>query len=111
MVDMIDNPYNVTGQIKQIILGTNPSEGDTLLQDAIAGDLDRLQISNFNEIVKFSQAYIKLVAKIGKAFSSNELTKQWFSKLPKPLEDMIFKLWIEKKWKLKRDKTSNIIYF
>ena len=96
MIEMADNPYNVTGQIRQIILGTNPSRGDTLLQDAAARDLERLQISNFSEIVKFSQSYITLAAKTRRAFSNNELSKRWFSKLLKPLGDIIFKTWVEK---------------
>ena len=82
---MVDNAYNITRQIRQIIFGTNPSKRDTLLQDAATRDLERLQISNFSEIVKFSQAYITLATKSRKAFSNNDLTKRWFRKLPKPL--------------------------
>ena len=47
MIEMAYNPYTVIGQVRQIILGTNPSRGDTLLHDAVARDLERLQISNF----------------------------------------------------------------
>ncbi|KAH7691730.1 Zinc finger CCHC-type protein [Dioscorea alata] len=96
MVQMADNPYNVTGQIRLIILGTNPSRGDTLLQDMATRDLERIQINNFVEIVQFSQAYITLAAKTGRAFTNNELTKKWFNKLPKPLGDIILRNWIEK---------------
>ena len=96
MIKMADNAYNIRGQIRQIILDANPYGRDTLLQDAIARDLERLRISNFGEIVKFNQTYITLVTKIGKAFSSNDLTKKWFSTLPKLLRDTIFKSCIEK---------------
>lgn len=55
MIEMIDNPYNVTGKVRQIILGTNPFRVDTLLQDTPTKGLERLKKSNFDEIVKFSQ--------------------------------------------------------
>ena len=96
MIKMVGNPYNVIGQVRQIILGKNPSREDTLLQDAAARDFERLQISNFSEIIKFSQTYITLAAKTGRAFSNDELTQRWFSKLPKPLGDINFKTWVGK---------------
>ena len=71
MIEMADNPYNVIGHVRQIILGTNPSREDTLLQDMIARDLERLQINNYSEIIKFSQAYVTLAAKTRKALSTN----------------------------------------
>ena len=95
MIEIADNDYNIIWQIRQIIFGTNPARGDIVLQDAGARDLERLQVSNFNQIVKFSQACITLAATTEKAFSNNELTKKWFSKLPKPLGDIIVKLWVE----------------
>ena len=96
VIEMADNDYNITWQIRQIILGTNSSWGDSLLQDVGARELERQRISNFSEIVKFSQAYRTLAVKTEKAFSNNELTKGWFSKLPEPLGDISFKLWVEK---------------
>lgn len=96
MIDMVDNWYNITSQIRQIILGTNASRGDTFLKDLASWDLDRLQISSFNEIVKFSQAYLTLSTKIGKTFSNNKLTKRWLNKLPRLLGDIIYKSWVEK---------------
>ena len=52
---MVDNVYNVTGQVRQII--QEEIHYYRMLQKEI---LKRLQINNFIEIVKFNQAYITL---------------------------------------------------
>ena len=86
---MADNPCNITTQIKQIMLGIDPSTGDTFLQHIAARGLEKLHLDRFNDIIKFSQSYITLIASTGKAFSEPELTKKWFSKLIKPLVNLI----------------------
>lgn len=67
---MVNKAHKYTKTSSQIILGTNPSMGDTLLQDLIARDLEKIQISYSSEMVKFSQAYITLAAKTSRAFRS-----------------------------------------
>ena len=88
---MIDNPYNITTQVRQIILRTDPSRGDTLLQDIDARDLERLHLDSFNDIIKFIQNYITVAANTRRAILGPELTKKWFCKLIKPLDDLIYK--------------------
>ena len=66
---------------------------ETLLQAIAARDLKRLHLDSLNDIIKFSQSYITLAANTGRAFSGLELTKKWFSKLIKPLGDLMFKAW------------------
>lgn len=44
----------------------------------------------FTDILKFSQGYITLVVNTGIAFLGPKLTKKWFGKLTKPLEDLIY---------------------
>ena len=89
---MVDNAYNVTTQVRQIILGIDPFRADTLIQDTTMKDLD---LDSFNDIIKFSQSYNTLAANTGRAFTGPELTKKWFSKLIKPLGDWICKAWLE----------------
>ena len=62
LIDMADNPYNLTTQIRQIILGTHLFRGDLLLQDIATRYLERLHLNSFNNIMKFNQSYITLVA-------------------------------------------------
>ena len=62
-------------------MGTDPSKGDTLLQDIAARELERLHLDSFNDIIKFNQNYITLAANTRKAFSESELAKIWYSKL------------------------------
>ena len=69
---MADNPYNITIQVRQIILGTDLSRGDTLLQDIAARDLERLHLDSFNDIIKFSQSYITLAANTRRTFLGPE---------------------------------------
>ena len=69
LIDIADNPYNITIQVRQIILGTDPSRKDTLLQDIAARDLERLHLDNFNDIIKFSQSYITVAANKGRLLS------------------------------------------
>lgn len=73
---MVGNAYDATRQVRQIILRTNASIRDTLLQDVATRDLEKLQISNFSEIVKFSQSYHTFEAKTGTSFNNNELNKR-----------------------------------
>lgn len=54
MIKIAENPYNVTCQVRQVILRTNPCRGDTLLQDATAKDLERLQCQQ-NGLVLFEE--------------------------------------------------------
>ena len=75
LIDMAGNPYSITTQVKHVILGTDPSKGDTLLQGIIARDLEMLHLDSFNDIIKFNQSYITLVANTGRTFSEPELTK------------------------------------
>ena len=76
---MAGNPYSITTQVKQVILGTDPSKGDTLLQSIIARDLEMLHLDSFNDIIKFSQRYITLAANTGRAFSGLEFTKSYLA--------------------------------
>ena len=92
---MADNAYNVTTQVRQIILETDLSIRDTLVQDNAAWDLERLHLESVNDIVKFRQSYITLAANTGRASLGPELIKKWFSKLIKSLRDLIYKVWID----------------
>lgn len=46
---MVDNPYNNKTQVSKIILGTNPSRGETLLQDITSRDIEKLYLDSFND--------------------------------------------------------------
>ena len=48
---MTDNLYNITLQLRQIILGTDPSRGDMLFQDIATSDLHKLHLNSFDDII------------------------------------------------------------
>lgn len=49
LTNMVDNPYNNTTQVRKIILGTNPSGWETLLQDITSRDIEKLYLDSFND--------------------------------------------------------------
>ncbi|KAI9087240.1 hypothetical protein K1719_030875 [Acacia pycnantha] len=83
LVSSADNTQNVTGQIRQLIIGYDPFRGTTEMQDKALQDIERLIIENMRDIDNYSDAFLNLASKSGQAFTQN-MSDKYFSKLPPP---------------------------
>lgn len=95
LIESAENIYNVTTQVKIVMIGTDPSKDKNAIQFQAAKDLERLTIDSMNDIVKFSQLYYNLAANTIRVYKDDELTNKYFAKLPKPIGDDIYKKWVE----------------
>ncbi|KAI9116599.1 hypothetical protein K1719_012257 [Acacia pycnantha] len=92
LVASADNTQNVTGQIRQLIIGYDPFKGTTKMQDKALQDIERLIIENMRHIDNYSYAFLNLASKSRQAFTQN-MSDKYFSKIPPPFNSIIKDEW------------------
>nr|UYZ57208.1 polyprotein [Banana streak IM virus] len=89
---------NILNQIRMIFFLENPQVGTTNSQDAAYKTLKQLVCTEMSgpAIYRYLNDYFHLSAKSGRAWASEELSKEFFTKLPKGLGDRVEKSFKEK---------------
>lgn len=89
---------NIINQIRLIFFLENPQVGTTTSQDAAYKTLKSLVCTEMTDtaIYRYMNDYFHLSAKTGRAWASEELSKEFFTKLPRGLGDEIEKAFKEK---------------
>ncbi|AAY99427.1 polyprotein [Banana streak virus Acuminata Yunnan] len=84
---------NILNQIRMIFFLENPQVGTTNTQDAAYKTLKQLVCTEMSgpAIYRYLNDYFHLAAKSGRAWASDELSKEFFTKLPKGLGDRVEK--------------------
>nr|AFO11489.1 polyprotein [Sugarcane bacilliform virus] len=82
---------NVFSQMKRILLGEVPEQGTTNTQDAAYKRIKSLvcQEMTYPAIMRYLVGYRNLAARSGRAWVNNELTDEFFTKLPGKLGDRV----------------------
>nr|UYZ57240.1 polyprotein [Banana streak OL virus] len=89
---------NIINQIRLIFFLENPQVGTTTSQDAAYKTLKSLVCTEMTDtaIYRYMNDYFHLSAKTGRAWASEELSKEFFTKLPRGLGDEVEKAFMEK---------------
>nr|AOV63232.1 polyprotein [Sugarcane bacilliform virus] len=89
---------NIINQIRLIFFLENPQVGTTTSQDAAYKTLKSLVCTEMTDtaIYRYMNDYFHLSAKTGRAWASEELSKEFFTKLPRGLGDAVEKAFKEK---------------
>nr|ARD08905.1 hypothetical protein [Alhagi bacilliform virus] len=96
LVAIAGDTRNITATIRNIFIAEDPAQGSTMEQDGAYADLERLQCSNMQNIFDFLNQYLKLAAKSGRMWLTEELTAKLFRKLPQVIGPAIQKSFEEK---------------
>nr|AHM92963.1 polyprotein [Banana streak CA virus] len=89
---------NIINQMRLIFFLENPQVGTTTSQDAAYKTLKSLVCTEMTDtaIYRYMNDYFHLSAKTGRAWASEELSKEFFTKLPRGLGDEVEKAFKEK---------------
>nr|QBX57843.1 polyprotein [Sugarcane bacilliform virus] len=88
---------NVFAQVKRVLLGEVPEQGTTGVQDA-AYKIKSLVCTEmtYPALMRYMVGYRNLAARSGRAWANNELTNEFFTKLPGKLGDKIKEAFVTK---------------
>uniref|UniRef100_A0AAU7GJ24 RNA-directed DNA polymerase n=1 Tax=Nettle badnavirus 1 TaxID=3158948 RepID=A0AAU7GJ24_9VIRU len=82
MVQVADEPRNITSAIKRVMGIQDPFTGNLHAQNAAYADLERLQCPTLEHVMPFLNRYYQLAAQSGKMWAGPELSDKLFRKLP-----------------------------
>ncbi|GKD99565.1 hypothetical protein Tco_1387549 [Tanacetum coccineum] len=85
---IVDDPQNITSQVRQLILMEDPYRGSTDEQDRAYRDLDIITYEETKNLWSFLEDFRHLVIKSGKLYFPST-TKKHFAKLPPSLSKNI----------------------
>ncbi|AEC49877.1 polyprotein [Banana streak UI virus] len=80
---------NVISQVRRILLGDSPKQGTTATQDAAYKKIKSLVCTelSYPAIMRYMVGYFHLASKSGRMWTSNELSDEFFTKLPDEIAD------------------------
>nr|AFO11495.1 polyprotein [Sugarcane bacilliform virus] len=89
---------NVFAQIKRVLLGEVPEQGTTGVQDAAYKKIKSLVCTEmtYPALMRYMVGYRNLAARSGRAWANNELTNEFFTKLPGKLGDKVKEAFVAK---------------
>nr|AFO11492.1 polyprotein [Sugarcane bacilliform virus] len=87
----VNGTSNVFAQVKRVLLGEVPEQGMTNTQDAAYKKIKSLVCTEmtYPAIMRYMVGYRNLAARSGRAWVNNELTVEFFTKLPGKLGDKV----------------------
>nr|AJW68048.1 ORF3 [Sugarcane bacilliform virus] len=105
-----DGTANVFAQVNRVLLGEVPEQGMTNTQDAAYKKIKSLVCTEmtYPAIMRYMVGYRNLAARSGRAWVNNELTVEFFTKLPGKLGDKVEAAFKEKYSGIERHVTAAI---
>ncbi|CAD5192064.1 unnamed protein product [Musa acuminata subsp. malaccensis] len=83
--DRARGTQNILSQLRTIFILKDPFQGSTGMQEEAYKDLERLSCNNLKHIIQFLNDYMRLASKMGRLFTSPELSEKLWSKTPEEL--------------------------
>ncbi|KAL6012836.1 hypothetical protein ACLOJK_003325 [Asimina triloba] len=96
IVEVGDEPRNITSAIKRVLGIHDPYTGNVHAQNQAYADLERLQCSKIEDVMPFLNSYFQLAARSGRMWQGPELSDKLFRKLPPEIGPAIEKEYKEK---------------
>lgn len=82
LVEIVDDPQNVTFKVHRIFLLEDPSQESTEEQNRAYEDLERLSCKDMKDFLNYINDFKVLAAKTGRMYISSELSEKFFQKIP-----------------------------